>query len=357
MELKNRIRRILPIAVNFEIKNMKDYFYQEEIIIPEGIGPRVFFCDAATYNNLGDQAIAYAMKCYLTDLVGEQSYIEIPQSKIVNSWKSLLKNVKPYDIICLSGGGNMGDLYPRFEAIRRKIIRAFPDNKIIIFPQTIDYSKTRYGMKELKRSSDIYNRHNHLLICAREQQSYFKMRELYNNVILVPDIVMYIKDRLQLSERKSIRDFGICLRNDSESCLSPVEKEEIQEILNNKGKSFKLLSTMCNSNDYFLNNEQRLKVIIDKINEFRNCNCVITDRLHGMIFSYLANVPCIVFDNSNHKVFGVLDVIGVENKGIIKANFPSDISKIIEEVVDMTNERTQIDYDVIKNYIFGGTNE
>ena len=56
----------------------------------------------------------------------------------------------------------MGVLYQRYEAIRRMIIKNFPNNKIIIFPQTIDYGKTRYGDREFKRAKEIYNNHKNL---------------------------------------------------------------------------------------------------------------------------------------------------------------------------------------------------
>jgi pyruvyl transferase EpsI len=42
--------------------------------------------------------------------------------------------------------------------------------------------------------------------------------------------------------------------------------------------------------------------VYGKLDEFAKSKLVITDRLHGMIFSAITGTPCIVFANSNGKV-------------------------------------------------------
>ena len=42
--------------------------------------------------------------------------------------------------------------------------------------------------------------------------------------------------------------------------------------------------------------------VYKKITEFSKYKVVVTDRLHGMIFSLLSKTPCIVFDNKTKKV-------------------------------------------------------
>ena len=39
-----------------------------------------------------------------------------------------------------------------------------------------------------------------------------------------------------------------------------------------------------------------------KRDKFSKAELVITDRLHGMIFSVITKTPCLVFDNKNHKI-------------------------------------------------------
>ena len=48
------------------------------------------------------------------------------------------------------------------------------------------------------------------------------------------------------------------------------------------------------------------KYLVDKFNEildlFGRYKLVVTDRLHGMIFSFITETPCIAMRNYNHKV-------------------------------------------------------
>ena len=44
------------------------------------------------------------------------------------------------------------------------------------------------------------------------------------------------------------------------------------------------------------------RLVYGKWNEFRSARLVITDRLHGMIFSAVTGTPCVALNNSNGKV-------------------------------------------------------
>ena len=53
----------------------------------------------------------------------------------------------------------------------------------------------------------------------------------------------------------------------------------------------------------------RKECVRKKMQEFSDAELVITDRLHGMIFSALTGTPCVVFSNYNHKVKGTYEWI------------------------------------------------
>lgn len=348
------LKRILPLSLNFELKNFLDYFRQEEIN-DKGKKAKVYFCDAATYNNLGDQAIALAMERFIKDLVGEDCFFEIGQDQLLRKWKSLRNAITEDDVICLSGGGNMGDLYPRFEAIRRKILKNYPNNRIIIFPQTIDYSKDNYGQKELLRSVDIYNKHQNILLCAREQKSYSIMREYYQNVCLVPDIVFYLYGKLDLKKCKKKNEIGLCFRNDKESIVSDETKQMMFQKFLNAGYNIVELDTMVPQSIQINDEKSRRLQVVSKITEFQECDCIITDRLHGMIFSILADTPCIVVDNSNHKVFGVLETIADCISGAAKLENFDKVIDVVEGIRadGVIFDNSRIDYQAIKDFVLG----
>lgn len=318
------IKKILPMEANLEFKNITEYLKTANIDVPQVTSKsRVFLLDAASYNNLGDQAITYAISLFLRDLFGEDCYFEISERDLLRNLKYLKKTIRTKDVLCLNGGGNMGNLYPRYEALRRKVIKTFPNNKVIIFPQTIDYENDLYGKRELERSRKIYNRHEHLVVCAREESSYEIMCRLYNNVMLFPDIVFYLKGKIKLSTRENCgRRIGICFRKDKEGLIPDKMIQKTQEILLKEKFSITNISTISSRNEPIKTNKIRVAEITNKLNEFNQFDCIITDRLHGMIFSTLADVPCIAVDNKNHKVAGVYKML--------KDDFPSGNVELIE---------------------------
>ena len=53
--------------------------------------------------------------------------------------------------------------------------------------------------------------------------------------------------------------------------------------------------------NWIIYNNKKLFERLNKISEYKLC---ITDRLHGLIFSYITNTPCIAFNNIDNKVEG-----------------------------------------------------
>ncbi len=335
------LKRLFPIEVNFLIKNFFSFIKKENI--KESIEnlhnekKTIFYLDAPTYDNLGDQAIALAINKFINDNFINYNFIEISEKNVTRNLKYLKKVIKKEDIIILSGGGNFGDFYPRYEAIRRLIIKHFT-NKIIIFPQTFDYSNTRYGKKEVKKSLKFYNK-SYVYLCAREQKSYEIMKKLYKNVFLVPDIVFYLKKAYQNKQNTNKNDLiGICLRNDKESLLNINERKMLISLVDDKYKIY-LLDTISDVKE--INNINREKILMKKMMEFKQCNLILTDRLHGMIFSILNNKPCLFVDNLNNKISGVYDII--KDKVINIYNISNSNDKEITELIKQNiNKETSI---------------
>lgn len=334
------------MALNFEIRNFTQYIKKPTIMDAcKASGKKIYFLDAASYNNLGDQAIAYAMSVMLREvsLKYGYKYIEVLENGLLRNLKLLKKVITAEDIICLSGGGNMGNLYPKYESFRRKIIKSFRNNRIIIFPQTIDYDTDSYGQRELRNSSKIYRGHNKLIVCAREKKSYSVMRELYNRVELVPDIVLYLSAEQTTKANTDNGFVGICLRNDRESALSDEQRLFIEDSVKKSGMCINRFTTMADGN-VILNSENRGQEVKKKIDEIKKNSIVITDRLHGMIFSILAGVPCIAIDNTNKKLSGVYELVkntGVNIRFLDKSNMQS-ISYMINELINADSIRTDM---------------
>lgn len=345
-------KKILPMEVNLELKNITEYLKPANIDLPQATSrSRAFLLDAASYNNLGDQAITYATSLFLKDLFGDDCYFEVSERDLLRNLKYLKKVIRDIDILCLNGGGNMGNLYPRYESLRRKVIKEFPNNKIIIFPQTIDYESDSYGKRELERSRKVYNSHKHLIVCAREKKSFDIMRQLYRDVVLVPDIVLYLKGRIILERDEEKDCIGICLRDDKESVVLTEQKKRIYSTIKEVGFTAENLTTMSDLCQIYTSSDDRLEALRAKLQEFSNYRCIITDRLHGMIFSILAGVPCIAIDNSNKKVSGVLNIIdGINSVNMLDFSSFETLSTDLNHIREGLYEEPRDNLDVCVLY-------
>lgn len=259
---------------------------------------QIYIFLAADYGNLGDVAITYAQTEFLKNHSDYQVF-EIPISKSLEGLWFVKKNIKTGDILTTVGGGNMGDLYDQIEYIRQLVVRFFPINKIISFPQTFDFSETKEGEKSLEVAKRVYNSHNNIYIIAREQTSFNLMKKHYINakVLMTPDIVLSLN-----KVDDSIKREGavLCLRDDSEKLL---KKEHILKLKNSIHDKFNAVENYdTHIGRGKLSIEERIYELEKIWGKFKGAELVVTDRLHGMIFCYITNTPCLVFQNNNHKV-------------------------------------------------------
>jgi len=255
---------------------------------------------AADYGNLGDVAITYAQTKFLEKYLDKNfQVIEIPISESLEGLHFVKKHIKPHDIVTTVGGGNLGDLYDQIEYIRQLAVRFFPGNKFISFPQTFDFSDSEHGNKALNKAKKVYNSHADFYIVAREITSYGLMKKHFINakVLLTPDIVISLDKQEPIKKRKGV---VICMRNDKEKSLSDEQSAFINLAIADRFESVTYYDTHINKSK--LTVQEREKELNQIWDTFRSAELVVTDRLHGMIFCYITNTPCLVFQNNNHKV-------------------------------------------------------
>lgn len=274
----------------------KDYF---DFKIPNETKQRIFIFLAADYGNLGDVAITYAQHKFLNRCFSNSIVTEVPISKTMKGIAFVKKIIQPNDVITTVGGGNTGDLYESIELFRRLVIENFPNNKIISFPQTIDFSETAKGLKALNKTIKTYSKHKDLTLVAREQKSfdYYKTHFPKNKVLLTPDIVLSQNQSVpQITRHGAI----VCLRDDKEKKLSIEQEENLKALLKNEFNHLIIRDTHVGGQGLPLKDRvTKLKSIWE---DFKTVELVITDRLHGMIFCYITGTPALVFLNNNHKI-------------------------------------------------------
>lgn len=281
---------------------------------------RIWIFDCADYANIGDLAISKTEIEFLQEVFPKHYIIATGMAQFSIAKHILFPLVKNKDIIFLHGGGNVGNFYKRGENLRRIIIKRFPHNHIILFPQTIYFSKDKEGQNEFEITKKIYSSHKKLLLSARESISYQTfINNFKNQVVLIPDIVFLLKIPPLQKKREGAL---ICLRNDIESILTQKEKTTIIKLLESKFNRIEHTDTVGDSSS---------NAVINKINLFQEKELIITDRIHGMIFAAISGTPCIVLSNYNHKVIGTYNWL-IELDYIRLAKSIKDIEKHLSDI-------------------------
>jgi len=170
-----------------------------------------------------------------------------------------------------------------------------------LLEQTFDFSESSNGLKALKKAKNVYNQHPDLVFVAREKVSYKLMQKHFDNtkILLTPDIVLSLDKRGSSIDRKGV---VVCLRNDKEKNLTESQTQFLKDELKSKFKKLSYYDTHIGRDN--LSSKERTSELKKIWHAFKSAELVVTDRLHGMIFCYITNTPCLVFLNNNHKVKG-----------------------------------------------------
>lgn len=258
---------------------------------------KMFLLLSTDYSNLGDHAMTYAHKRYLSENYPEYQIYEILVGDTMKMLYSIKKSLSPHDVITLKGGGNVGVEYFREELIRRKIVSYFPNNKIIMFPQTVYFPDTKFGKQEFNNSVRIYNSNPNFYSFFRDRVSYELMGPHLNKAYLTPDIVLSLgKIDIEVENKSGAMT---CLRTDVEGIYTENERKMVGELLKKEYCSVKCTDTI---RDYKIELQDREIELINIWKEIGSAELLVTDRLHGMIFAALLGTPCIIFNTYNHKL-------------------------------------------------------
>lgn len=283
------------------------------------------------HGNLGDHAISIAERQMLSDHFNQNPVIEISRRDFKYLRGFLSRFVNKKDIILISGGGFLGNLWLDEEEMVRQVISSFPQNSIYILPQTVFYSKDDAGQNELKKSKEIYSTHKRLHMFLRENSSLEFVRKNFEKLYYagcVPDMVLYLNFSKPDLQRSNIL---FCFREDKEKRLAQEELKDIHMYFRGKGFQVIYTSTVLDKGISFRHRDESLN---GKLAEFKASRLVITDRLHGMLFAAITATPCIAFDNLSGKVRGVYEWIS-DLEYIKFAQTPDDIVGYSEQLLNM----------------------
>lgn len=310
--LKSIVKRIVPpCAKNIYRLHGKFFYYCGRIRNLKGAKNYVLLLGTPVHENMGDHLITYAERMFLRNLT-QKEIVEIPIEIFKLCKKSIINIVDNSIPIFIQGGGWMGSVWPDDERLIQDMIKSFPNNLIVIFPQSAYYEDVN---TTLIKSGRMVYRGDNIHVFLRERRSYKTMRTLYPELktYLEPDIAIYLKGRIYIDNTKNKDGIGICFRNDRENMHKALKQQILNHLRNSHISTTKIDTISANS----VSEENRENVLQILVGEFAKYEMIITDRLHGMIISYIAGVPCIVIDNKTHKVSSVVDT-WLKESGSIK---------------------------------------
>lgn len=289
--------------------------------------------------NLGDQAITIAE----SQLFSKIHFVEMPCENM-NSYVKHIKLIKKLignEAILFTGGGYLGTLwYPSAEVYVRKIIKEFPHNPIILLPNTCYYENTLWGDYEFEKSKDIYNTHNNLKVFVREAFSYELIKKCYKNVILIPDMVMFLDESKKNVVREGVL---LCLRHDLEKSMTLDQTTTLESVLRAKFGSLIVTDTVIQKKVSRIKREKEVK---EKLKQFQTSELVVTDRLHGMIFAAITGTPCIVLKSKSHKLQGCYEWI----KKLEYIRILDSIEDVDSVCCEIVGKKFQYDNSEMKKY-------
>lgn len=299
---KNRIIRLL-------LNKYRRYVFQHSMeyhrFCTDLSDKRLIFMSDIDHGNLGDHAIVYAEHKLLEDMADGYRAYNFGRKSCLTALDLIEKNCRETDIVLIPGGGWAGTLWKASGELFIDMIKRMNKAHIIIFPQTIFFEDTPYGLKQKKQLFQAIQSCRDIVFCVRERKSYdFLVSEMPNQneriqYCLYPDIVLLLHPEIQCVRSKKVL---IVMRKDRECIVDTSMVNRFLLLLKKKGYQSVTTDTVLSKHVKTGMRETELK---KKWKEFASSELVLTDRLHGMIFSVITQTPCIVFDNSSHKVKGV----------------------------------------------------
>jgi len=244
------------------------------------------------HGNLGDQAITLAELKFIKEIFSNITTIY----NIDNFGKYIHNNT----LILLHGGGNIGWIYSYEEENRRKIIQLYPNNNIVILPQTIYFEKKNEEQQRI--TSQIYSNHSKLTIITRDKISLNIAKNIFkkNNILISPDLVTYLDDLIDENDNKR-KGALFLLRRDGEKSLDMNTENQFISLIK-KSYNYCEVSDTNNISLKIHNINESKKYVTNILKNISQNEIIITDRLHGMIFSVITRTSCIVIKSYNHKI-------------------------------------------------------
>lgn len=263
----------------------------------------VYFVDYPIHLNVGDLLIQLGTERALTLL----NCNVLKRVSVRNEELFFKTNPHKNAVILLHGGGNFGDLYPHHQNLREKVVRAFPDNPIVVLPQSVHFESA----DALYATTKILKQHKNLKMFVRDRNSYDVLQKhmLSEQLAMLPDMAFVLSDYWKWTNNLPHQTLFL-RRRDIEASEQHSGFDWDDLITKRDLFTYKIAVKLARAENKFLIElgcsqfwQVFSKSLINRsVAYFNQFGCVDTDRLHGMILSLLLGRPVKMRDNSYGKL-------------------------------------------------------
>jgi pyruvyl transferase EpsO len=265
------------------------------------IGKNFHYVDMPVYGNFGDVLIYLGAKQFFSEN-------GMTPKTVSGHFNFSEKWVVAGDTTVFHGWVYLGDLYGGPQDIRNFIIKKFPNNRIVILPQTIYFRSA----DEFNRCASRWSCHEDLHLCVRDFVSYEKGLSFTKNVYMLPDMahqlwplsgvkgqasgtLNFLRTDDEISNLRN--GCGTAIPIDWPTIIGRRELlyryvRKLFQVVNFITKS-KSAAHVCN----ILWDAHISRLLLEVVSVFSSYENVVTDRLHGHILSCLLDKDNNVIDN------------------------------------------------------------
>lgn len=254
------------------------------------------------HGNGGDYAIGLAERKFFERYFEDYTIVTVTTAEWQYASELIISYVSDEDLIFINGGGYIGDLWD--DSINyRSIMESFPNNFKFFFPNTLTYKEIpNENYKPFVDEMKWFNSQKNMFTMFRDRFSYVQFLKYNKNAFFFPDMVLFEHYERANVELKS--KVLLCFRGDQEKVFN--QEDKIINQLEVAGFDVDKMDIYVGRH---VSQESGRDFVAHIVNKMQEYDCVITDRLHGMLLATVSEVPCIAFDNRTHKVKGVYEWI------------------------------------------------
>jgi exopolysaccharide biosynthesis predicted pyruvyltransferase EpsI len=278
-----------------------------------GAPQKVALLDFPRHTNAGDTLIWNGEIRHLADLGHEIVYV----SDVGRLNLDRLKRNLGDGTVLFHGGGNFGDLWPRFQDEREHVVQMMPNNRIIALPQSVYFQSEARA----KTTNKIFSAHGGTTILARDAVSLLAAETLLGDVdtVFSHDGALGNDPIHELTPARE--DILVLRRTDREatSMLSVIDERlptadwKLEPALRLKWALNRLPGIFYPRVPHIA--QRGLERLVDRsypryaqINALAATKilsqgrAIVTDRLHAHVWAILMGKPSVVVDNSYGKI-------------------------------------------------------